>query len=114
MGLFKHRRKKAESSNSDAKPRRRWLGEFLGRSHIEASESSHVAEDPSGHGSVDPVFTSSPPSNPEGSATNPSLWGRAFDALRLDDPDLVDEYEKLLSNEAQKTSAHHFRVTHSN
>lgn len=38
--------------------------------------------------------------------TLPSLWDRAYDALKDSDPRLVEKYEKLLSKELQKTGAY--------
>lgn len=36
-----------------------------------------------------------------------SLWDQAYDALRGDNPQLVEKYETLLSRESQRTSACH-------
>lgn len=50
--------------------------------------------------------THTSPTLPEQSRTTavPSLWDRAYKALRKEDRQLVDNYEKLLSRELEKTS----------
>ncbi|KAJ8105734.1 hypothetical protein ONZ43_g7305 [Nemania bipapillata] len=45
-----------------------------------------------------------PPSNYEDTPINPSLWGRAYDTLRSNEPDLTMKYDQLIFKEAQKTS----------
>ncbi|PMD60187.1 uncharacterized protein K444DRAFT_629598 [Hyaloscypha bicolor E] len=49
--------------------------------------------------------THTSPTLPEQSRTIavPSLWDRAYEALRKEDRQLVDNYEKLLSRELEKT-----------
>jgi hypothetical protein len=55
--------------------------------------------------------THTSPTLPEQSRTTavPSLWDRAYEALRKEDRQLVDNYEKLLSRELEKTSMYQQR-----
>ncbi|KAK0706877.1 hypothetical protein B0T26DRAFT_875960, partial [Lasiosphaeria miniovina] len=70
----------------------------------------HAADDPL-HGSPSPVEAHDPPPEPVASfAIDPtsyplSLWDRAYDFLRKQDPDLVKEYEQLLLRELPVTAA---------
>lgn len=53
--------------------------------------------------------TSVPDHNPPkdgGLDTAQSLWDRAYAALGMEDPELVENYEKVLSRELSKTSVY--------
>jgi hypothetical protein len=114
MRLFKHKKQnqaqKIDPSDSEAIPVHHRLKRLLGKKRSPASGSSQVREERSGDGSVNLVLGSHPPSNHEDSPTIKSLWDRAYDTLGKDNRQLVEEYEKLLSKEAQKTGTHQLRV----
>ncbi|KAI1114830.1 hypothetical protein F5Y14DRAFT_154633 [Nemania sp. NC0429] len=110
MRLFRHRRKHRQEhdqvqttvpSSPKAKPGHHGLERYLSRSHRGATSTSLVAKEPSEHSSAVTIIDTHPPSDHGGSPTNLSLWGRAYETLKHDDPSLVEEYEKLLSTEAQ-------------
>ncbi|KAK3309266.1 uncharacterized protein B0T15DRAFT_135858, partial [Chaetomium strumarium] len=77
-----------------------------------APEGSHTAES---HKEPTPVASeasksaivncNNQPTNSEHQAPKPSLWDRAYEALGASDPRLVEEYERLLSEELK--SAEH-------
>ncbi|KAI0862797.1 hypothetical protein F4860DRAFT_97630 [Xylaria cubensis] len=98
MGLFKRKKEKATSGYQK-------LRRLLGRECRQESSSSHIQEESSRDGSANPDFGSRPPSKHEYSLVIQSLWDRAYDALRENDPKLVEDYEELLSTYAQKISA---------
>ncbi|GAW17421.1 hypothetical protein ANO14919_068780 [Xylariales sp. No.14919] len=77
-----------DRSTISASSVRHRLRRLFGKEPIPASDSSfvHVHEDP-------PAIQ--------------SLWGRAYDALREENPQLLEKYEKLLSEEASKANTHH-------
>ncbi|KAI0447277.1 hypothetical protein F4803DRAFT_364494 [Xylaria telfairii] len=108
MGLFKRNREqdqaqKADHSHSKATSVRRWLGRRLGKRGRQESGNSDAQEEWSENGSANPDLDSCPPSNHEVAPPIQSLWDRAYDTLRLseDGRKLVEDYEGLLSKEAQ-------------
>ncbi|KAI1749278.1 hypothetical protein F4782DRAFT_310430 [Xylaria castorea] len=110
MRLFKHKQEqnqaqKAGLSHSNATSVRHKLRRLLGTKRGQASSSSHAQEESPGDGSVNADLGSRPPSNHEDSPAAQSLWDCAYDALRKNEPKLVEYYEELLSQYAQKTSS---------
>ncbi|KAJ2987980.1 hypothetical protein NUW58_g4217 [Xylaria curta] len=93
MSLFKSARKRG----------RAWLRRPLGNKHGQVEDNSHFQEEHSRDSLVNPDLGSRLPSNHRDSPTIQSLWDRAYDTLRLNEPKLVEEYEELLSKEAEKT-----------
>ncbi|RWA09407.1 hypothetical protein EKO27_g5694 [Xylaria grammica] len=75
-----------DRSTISASSVRHRLRRLFGKEPIPASDSSFVHEDP-------PAIQ--------------SLWGRAYDALREENPQLLEKYEKLLSEDANKANTHH-------
>jgi hypothetical protein len=114
MGLFKSKHEQVQAgtvnpSTSEAESRNP-LRRLLGKKRRQARGSSHDQEDRSEDGLVSQVSGSRPVSNYENYDEPPaiqSLWDRAYNALREKDGKLVDEYEELLSKEAQGTSMHY-------
>ncbi|RYC65780.1 hypothetical protein CHU98_g423 [Xylaria longipes] len=110
MGLFKHDKEqslaqKADPPHSKTTSVRRQLGRLLGKNHRQASNNSHIREERSGDGSDIPDLDSRLPSNHEDSPQIQSLWDRAYDRLRKNEPKLAEDYEELLSRYAQKTTS---------
>lgn len=115
MGLFKRNREqdraqKADPSHSKATPVRHWLGRHLGKESRQESGNSDDREEWSENGSVNPDLESRPHSNHEDSPTIQSLWDHAYDTLRKNEPKLIEDYEELLSKEAQKMSTHYLQI----
>ncbi|KAI0398779.1 ankyrin [Xylaria palmicola] len=102
MGIFRHNKEStgAQTAYSSGSVRHR-LRQLLGKKDTQSRSSNHVRETCSQDGSVRSVLGSRPHSAFGESTTVQSLWERAYDALRKDNPQLVEEYEKLISNDGQ-------------
>lgn len=57
-------------------------------------------------GSVAQPRIGDPSPDPEEPSTSQTLWDRAYDALKDEAPEKVDEYENLLAKELQDTSTY--------
>jgi hypothetical protein len=123
MGLFrgKHKQKPTNDAGSEAEEPsagnsdrlRRWLGKKGRDVQADAGSmtSSNTAEcqTQSEHcegGSQASAADCDLSKDHEELDTMQSLWDRAYDALKTEDPRLVEKYEKLLSKELSKTSGY--------
>ncbi|KAI0428576.1 hypothetical protein F5Y09DRAFT_312761 [Xylaria sp. FL1042] len=95
MGLFKRNQEQGQAqqvnlSQSKAIPVRHQLRRLLGKKQDATNNPDLGSRPPSYHGD---------------SLATLSLWDRAYDSLRKSEPKLVEDYEDLLSKDAQETSS---------
>ncbi|TGJ83961.1 hypothetical protein E0Z10_g4814 [Xylaria hypoxylon] len=110
MGLFKQNRgrnqaRKVNPLDSETTSIYRRLRSLFGKKRRLESGNSSIRGESSGDGSVNLIPSSRPPPSQEDPPTIQSLWDRAYGALGEEKPQLVEEYEKLLSEDAQETSS---------
>lgn len=126
MDLFKHRNKQkpavavgAGSSTPELAERirdkfRRKKQRIQPDTALIASSTAGCAASTASHDTGGPlqvpVGNCDPQKDNGESSTLPSLWDRAYEALRIKDFELVEKYEKLLSRELQDTGASHIRA----
>jgi len=114
MALFKgkHKQNPASVAGSTSESKlRKWLGKKGRETQADAGSATSSAggSQPQWERSEDGSKTAVPSRDPlkdhEELHSTQSLWDRAYDAIKKEDPQLVEEYNKLLSKELRETSA---------
>jgi ankyrin repeat protein len=122
MGLFKHRNKQkpavALGAGSSTPELAEWIRHKLFRrkrqgiqpdtaliASLTAGCAASTASHDTGGPLQVPVGNCDPQKDNGESSALPSLWDRAYEALKIKDFELVEKYEKLLSRELQDTGA---------